>query len=108
MKKPLAVLMSMLFTGCTVFGIRTVEEPDYTVILEDGNIQVRQYADFIIAETIVEAEYEEAGSIAFRRLAGYIFGKNKRDEKIAMTAPVLQEQEAGEGETTEENERGDE
>jgi hypothetical protein len=82
----------MFFTGCTVFGIRTVEQAQYSVLLEDGAIQIRQYKGFIVAETTVEAEYKESSSIGFRRLAGYIFGKNKRDETIAMTAPVLQEE----------------
>ena len=96
MKKTFAVLMSMLFTGCTVIGIRAVEQANYTVILEEGDIQIRQYDDFIIAETTVEAEYKEASSEGFRRLAAYIFGKNKQNEKISMTAPVLQEEQAGE------------
>jgi hypothetical protein len=96
MKKVAAAMISILFTGCTVFGIRTVEQANYTVLMDEGDIQIRQYDDFIVAETIVEAEYDEASSTGFRRIAGYIFGKNKRDEKISMTAPVLQEREAGE------------
>jgi len=96
MKKSLAVLASMLFTGCTVFGIRTVEQANYSVLLEDGDIQIRQYDNFIVAETTVEAQYEDASSTGFRRLADYIFGKNKQNEKISMTAPVLQEQDSGE------------
>lgn len=96
MKKVAAAMISILFTGCTVFGIRTVEQARYTVLLEDEGVEIRQYDDFIVAETIVEAEYDEASSIGFRRIAGYIFGKNKQKEKISMTAPVLQEQEAGE------------
>lgn len=96
MKKLAAVTMSILFTGCTVFGIRTVEQANYTVLMDDGDIQIRHYDDFIVAETIVQAEYDEASSIGFRRIAGYIFGENKRNEKVAMTAPVLQERETGE------------
>jgi len=96
MKKSLAVLMSMFFTGCTIFGIRTVEQADYTLLLDDGDIQIRQYDGFIVAETTVEAEYEEASSIGFRRLAGYIYGNNRQNQEISMTAPVLREREAGE------------
>ena len=96
MKKSMAVLASMLFTGCTVFGIRTVEQANYTVMVNDGYIQIRQYDDFIVAETTVEAQYKEASSTGFRRLADYIFGKNKQNERISMTVPVLQEQDSGE------------
>jgi hypothetical protein len=96
MKKLVAALISMFFTGCTIFGIRTVEQPNYTVLTADGDIEIRQYDDFIVAETIVEADYDDAGSTGFRRLAGYIFGKNKQEQKISMTAPVLQEPEEGE------------
>ena len=84
-------LLCMASAGCTVFGIRTVEEASHKTIVKDGRFSVRQYCDSIIAETFVDADYKGAGSIAFRRLAGYIFGKNQRNEKIAMTAPVIQE-----------------
>ena len=39
---------------------------------------------------VVTGEASEAGSRAFPILAGYIFGKNKGDRKLAMTAPVTQ------------------
>ena len=95
MMKPLkcgwAALLCMASTGCTVFGIRTVEEAKHQTLVDDGRFSVRQYADGVVAETFVDADYRDAGSVAFRRLAGYIFGKNQRKEKIAMTAPVLQE-----------------
>jgi hypothetical protein len=78
-------------TGCSIFGIRTVEEVPYTLLVEEGNFQIRQYQDIIVAQTIVDSSYEKSSSIAFNRLVGYIFGNNKTKQKIAMTAPVIQE-----------------
>lgn len=43
-----------------------------------------------MAETGVNAAAEDAGNQGFRILAGYIFGRNKGERKIAMTAPVAQ------------------
>lgn len=43
-----------------------------------------------MAETVVESTHEDAGNEAFHILAGYIFGKNDRNIKIDMTAPVTE------------------
>jgi hypothetical protein len=70
---------------------RAIEEPDYKVERQDGNFEIRVYGPRIVAETWVEGTQDDAGSTAFRRLAGYIFGGNDSDESISMTAPVTQE-----------------
>jgi len=70
---------------------KAIEEPDYEIERRDGNYEVRVYGPRIVAETWVEGTQDDAGNIAFRRLAGYIFGGNATDESISMTAPVTQE-----------------
>ncbi len=68
-----------------------IEEPSYTVLRTLGdNIEVRDYAAYTVAEVTVNAQANDAGSRAFPILAGYIFGKNKGERKLAMTAPVTQ------------------
>jgi hypothetical protein len=67
-----------------------IEEPDYEVIRKLGNVEVRQYAPYVVAEVVLNATADEAGNRAFPILAGYIFGKNKGEKKFAMTAPVTQ------------------
>ena len=67
-----------------------IEEPEYTVVRQLAGIEIRDYPAFTVAETIVPGPGSEAGSRAFPILAGYIFGKNKGDRKLAMTAPVTQ------------------
>ena len=66
------------------------EEPDYQVVQTLGDIEVRQYQAYAVAQVVVPGPAADAGSAAFPILAGYIFGKNKGDRKLAMTAPVSQ------------------
>ncbi|SEH48803.1 SOUL heme-binding protein [Mycolicibacterium rutilum] len=75
----------------SLVGIRVgTEEPHYLSTELTGRVQIRRYGPRIAAETTVEADEERARNIGFRRLAGYIFGANHRNESIAMTAPVTQ------------------
>lgn len=83
------VLCLFFTTGCSIFGIRTSEEASYHVIAKYGNIEIREYGEFVVIETDVEASYDEAGSIAFKKLFAYISGENGSQTKIAMTAPVV-------------------
>ncbi len=69
---------------------QAIEEPDYQVLRTVGEVEVRQYAPYVVAEVLVQGPPMEAGSKAFPILAGYIFGKNKGERKFAMTAPVTQ------------------
>jgi len=68
-----------------------IEEASYQVIGTGGDSEIRQYPPHVVAETLVQGEFKDVGDNAFRRLAGYIFGKNDASEKIAMTAPVTQQ-----------------
>jgi SOUL heme-binding protein len=67
-----------------------IEEPDYELVRKFDNVELRRYAPYVVAEVVLDASPEEAGSQAFPILAGYIFGKNKGEKKFAMTAPVTQ------------------
>ncbi|MCX7257114.1 MAG: heme-binding protein [Polaromonas sp.] len=67
------------------------EEPDFKIIRElEKDIELREYAAYLVAEVEVPGPASEAGNRAFPILAGYIFGKNKGERKLAMTAPVTQ------------------
>jgi hypothetical protein len=67
-----------------------IEEPPYEVLKSYADFEIRRYDPTIVAETTITAELEEAGNQAFPILAGYIFGKNRGERKIEMTAPVAQ------------------
>ncbi|MDM7943060.1 MAG: heme-binding protein [Hydrogenophaga sp.] len=66
------------------------EEPEYRVVRELPGVELRQYAPYTVAEVVVAGPAGEAGGQAFPILAGYIFGKNKGERKLEMTAPVTQ------------------
>jgi len=74
-----------LIGGCVTGRI---EEPKYDVVARHGDMEVRAYAPRLLAETVVDGSFERAPSEGFRRIAGFIFGKNKPGKEVAMTAPV--------------------
>ena len=65
-----------------------IEEPAYEVLLETKHYEIRRYEPYIVAEVDVDESFKRAGNSAFRVLAGYIFGDNEPQRKMAMTAPV--------------------
>lgn len=67
-----------------------IEEPDYAVVESYPDFELRRYEPYLVAETVVEGDFEQVGNRAFKILAGYIFGDNKPKQKIEMTAPVTQ------------------
>ena len=82
-------LLTLLLLAMPLFA-HAIEEPDYQVARKLGDIEVRQYAPYVVAEVLLGTTAADAGSQAFPILAGYIFGKNKGEKKLDMTAPVTQ------------------
>ncbi len=85
---------AVLFGGLLLAGgnAMSLEQPQYTVVHRDGDIEYRQYEPYLVSETVIEnaADYKAAGNEGFRRLFRYIAGGNQSRAKIAMTAPVAQ------------------
>ena len=76
---------TLLMTGGTAMAI---EEPVYDVLATTKYYEIRRYEPYIVAEVDVDGNLRQSGNSAFRILAGYIFGDNQPNEKMAMTAPV--------------------
>jgi hypothetical protein len=90
MKKIIVFLVIVaIIGGCSIMS--KTAEPQWKNIESDGNIQIRSYSQTVVAEVLVIGERYKAINNGFRILADYIFGQNKANEKIAMTAPVAQE-----------------
>ena len=94
----LVIALCSMFLSATTMA---TEEAEYTVLLKEQNLEVRLYEPHIVAETVVDKEFEDAGSEAFGRLFKYISGNNQAQQEIAMTAPVGQVAEGQEIESQE-------
>lgn len=71
------------------------ETPKYKIVKKDGNIELREYSDYILATVKVKGStHNNAGNKAFSILANYIFGNNIDKSKINMTAPVISRQQS--------------
>ena len=68
-----------------------LEEPKYTVVKQDGDIEIRAYDPFIIATAKVSGARYEAATDGFRKIFRFISGDNETSTKISMTRPVRQE-----------------
>ena len=81
------LIISLVTSVITTQAI-AIEEPVYRVekAWEAEQIEIRAYAPRVMAVTGMN-EDSDGG---FKVLAGYIFGGNAEEEKIAMTAPVQQ------------------
>ncbi|MFT7300469.1 MAG: effector-binding domain-containing protein [Porticoccus sp.] len=82
-----AILVAVLSAG----NAMAIEEAEYLVVLKEQSFEVRRYEMRVLAETIVDGDFESAGSKAFSPLFKYISGNNKSRRNIEMTATVNQE-----------------
>ena len=85
----LRTLLLLTLAAVPTFSL-AIEEPEFEVVRRIDNVELRRYAPYVVAEVVLEASADDAGNLAFPILAGYIFGKNKGDKRLAMTAPVTQ------------------
>jgi len=85
-----AFLLAAIAFTTQPMPVRATEEPEFQIVRAFSGIELRQYAGYAVAEVVVPGPAGDAGSQAFPILAGYIFGKNKGERKLAMTAPVTQ------------------
>jgi len=85
------------------FSAPDLETPGFTLLKRMSDFQVRRYKPFIVAESLMDGATSSSssgggtdgdfspagmGTQAFRNLAGYIFGANTAQQKMAMTTPV--------------------
>ena len=80
------------FIGVQLFALKSqhnIETYPYKVVEEFDSFEIRRYEARLFSAVIISyGDYKSASSQGFSVLAGYIFGGNNRNEKIAMTSPV--------------------
>ncbi len=70
-------------------GQRNIETYPYVVSKKYNGFEIRSYeASLFTTVKLTGNKYKDVSSEGFSILAGYIFGGNKKNEKIAMTSPV--------------------
>ncbi|MBK5929431.1 SOUL family heme-binding protein [Halochromatium salexigens] len=86
----LAAVVGIVGLLVFVFVIQNVEKPDYQVVSQDGDFELRDYPPLVVAEVSGSGDRQQSLSSGFGPLARYIFAKERGGERIAMTAPVQQ------------------
>ena len=86
----IALVLLVVAISVVAFKNRDIETPNYTVIQRIDKVEIRQYPNMVVAKTsLTSGSFDTSGSQGFRSIAGYIFGGNEQNQKIAMTAPVV-------------------
>ena len=82
----LVFIIIHLFAKKSQQGIETYP---YTVLKTYDGFEIRQYESRLFTSVkLTSNDYSKVSSKGFSILAGYIFGGNETNEKIAMTSPV--------------------
>lgn len=93
--KVILIIVGVLVVGLIVVQVfamssqKGIETYSYSLEKTYDNFEVRNYEATLFTSVKLETnEYGEASGKGFSILAGYIFGGNEKEEKIAMTSPV--------------------
>lgn len=71
---------------------KRTEHHSYQVMKVYDQFEIRKYEPALFSSVKMTSKgYKETSGSGFRVLAGYIFGGNQKNEKIAMTTPVVME-----------------
>lgn len=75
-----------------------LQSPEYSVLSSTRDYEIRKYQGYSVCRTSVDDSEDVkavnmmdpmVGGENFNELAGYIFGKNRENDELAMTVPVI-------------------
>lgn len=85
-------IIAIVFIAVQIFAIngqRNIETYHYSVVKKYKSFEIRYYEATLFTSVQMNGnKYKQSSSKGFSILAGYIFGENQKNEKIAMTSPV--------------------
>ena len=84
------IILSIIILSVVIFKTiqAKTETQKYETFYKKGKFEIRFYPEAILASVPMDGTYDNSKNSGFRILAGYIFGGNKEEQKIAMTSPV--------------------
>jgi hypothetical protein len=86
------VVLALILMAFVKNSVSEIESHQYEVLKRFDGFEIRKYEEALFSSVILNSSsYNEISSNGFRQLAGYIFGGNSNNEKIAMTSPVTME-----------------
>ena len=93
--KIVAIIFGIIIIGFIVVQVYAmnaqtgIENYPYTLEKKYQNFEIRTYEETLFTSVkLPPSDYKTSSSKGFSILAGYIFGGNESNEKIAMTSPV--------------------
>lgn len=89
--RPLAIVGAVIGTGAVLrwqLARLFTEKPDFVLEERRGPLELRRYGPALEAQTVVDDDWDSAVSEGFKRLAGYIGGKNHVGKSIPVTSPM--------------------
>lgn len=86
------IVLIIIFAIVQIYAVKSqngIEKYPYKVIKTYDAFEVRSYeATLFTSVKLTTGDYKKGSSQGFSVLAGYIFGGNEENKKIAMTSPV--------------------
>ena len=93
--KIILILLAVVFIAFVVIQLfafksrSNIETYAYVINRKYSTFEIRNYEETLFTSVKLSTSgYKNSSSKGFSILSGYIFGENKRNEKISMTSPV--------------------
>jgi len=96
----LLVAALTVVAGAGTAEARKLERPEYTVVSEDGGVQIRDYGTEVVAQFAMRGTYNQAVSQGYINLEKYFTHANATPEAIPFTRPVMVRDDQASGWTT--------